>query len=557
LAAQAADSFTKFRTNNGVTKDQLTEITKNIFDNFYKDSTPEAFKELFKGNGRLYGQSIAALKECGLIEKPKGPKKKNPKKAKKQQQQPKKEAKKLDFLSFHPLDADWMNHQPTINLMTIGHVANGKSTTMKALSDTITMRHTKELINNMTIKLGYTSFKIWKIPGVPSPDCYVHTKSAAEEYVDKESGKSCQLVRHFSFIDNPGHAEFMTTMLVGASVADGALLIIAANAPKCPEKQTAEHLAATCWLGLRNLVVAQNKIDLVKQEVAAQQYEKIVNFLRLNGVGDAPVVPICAEQKINMKSLCAHLVERIDSPRRILNRDARLRVIRSFDVNKPCEIQDPKLLKGGVAGCVLMQGFLKVGDQLEVRPGLVTKTGICPIFVKVESLSLGNSRVEYVGPGCNVGVGLNVDPYLTKQDELVGQVLGVPGTLPPVFKECVIEYMLNDKVVGAAGDVKAPKKLRVGDKLNVALGSMTVDAEVLQTDQPIFLENGEKDESHSSVKKRKGTARILLEYPVCYDLWTKLLITKSLERNNLRLVGCGRIRMAKKLPLKKVEEMEW
>jgi len=400
-ATTAADLFMKYRTKNGVTKDELEVIAKKIFENHYKDSTPDAFKKMFQGNGQLFGKTIAVLKETGFIEKPTGPKQKqqkNKSKPKKEQQQ-KKEKKALDFLSFKPLDPDWMNHQPTINLMTIGHVANGKSTTMKALSDTITMRHTKELINNMTIKLGYTSFKIWKNPGVPSPECYVHTKSAVQEHVNKKTGKKAELVRHFSFIDNPGHAEFMTTMLVGASVADGALLIIAANAPKCPEKQTAEHLAATCWLGLRNIVVAQNKIDLVKQEVAAQQYENIVNFLRLNGVGDAPVVPICAEQKINMKSLCAHLVERIESPKRILDRDARLRVIRSFDVNKPGDIKDPKQLKGGVAGCVLMQGFLKVGDDLEVRPGLVTKTGDCTIFVTVGRISIGRYRGTYDGPG--------------------------------------------------------------------------------------------------------------------------------------------------------------
>eukprot|EP00494_Astrolonche_serrata_P024236 UN24494 len=266
-----------------------------------------------------------------------------------------------------------MNHQPTINLMTIGHVANGKSTTMKALSGVVTMRHTSELIGNMTIKLGYTSFKIWKVPGRPSPECYVPTDSEATEYTCPETGKKGVLIRHFSFVDNPGHQVYMRTMLVGASVANGALLIIAANAQKCPERQTEEHLAATTLLRKTNLVVAQNKIDLVDEKKAAKQYEHIMNFLRRSGVGNAPVVPICAETKINIDALCAHLVQRISPPTLDVNKPPRIHVIRSFDVNKPGEITNPKLILGGVAGCVLMQGMLRVKDELELRPGLYDK----------------------------------------------------------------------------------------------------------------------------------------------------------------------------------------
>jgi len=281
--------------------------------------------------------------------------------------------KELNFEMYHPLEKNWMAHQPTINLMTIGHVANGKSTTMEALSGQITMRHTSELKRNITIKLGYTSFKIFKIPNKTSPECYVAKSSETKEYVDPENRQKAELVRHFSFIDNPGHQIYMRTMLIGASVADGALLIIAANAQNCPEKQTEEHLSATTMLGLNSLVVAQNKIDLVEHKHAAKQYEQIMKFLRRNSLGNAPIVPICAiKTKVNIDALCAHLIKTIKKPERIKKAPSRLYVIRSFDVNKPGEIKEPNQFKGGVAGCVLMRGFLRVDDELEVRPGLVT-----------------------------------------------------------------------------------------------------------------------------------------------------------------------------------------
>lgn len=451
-----------------------------------------------------------------------------------------------------------MFHQPTINLMTIGHVANGKSTTMEALSGQITMRHTSELKRNITIKLGYTSFKIFKIPKKSSPECYVAKSSETKEYNDPETGEKAELIRHFSFIDNPGHQIYMRTMLIGASVADGALLIIAANAQNCPEKQTEEHLSATTMLGLNSLVVAQNKIDLVKDKKAAKQYEHIMKFLRRNSLGNAPIVPICAiKTKVNIDALCAHLIKKIKKPERIKKSPPRLYVIRSFDVNKPREIKKPSQFKGGVAGCVLMRGFLRVGDKLEIRPGLVTTKGIAPISVKVNTLLLGSKKINYIGPGCNVGVGLNVDPYLTKQDTMVGQVLGPKETLPDVFTECIIEYRLLTYVLGADEKILTKtNNLIKNDELNIAIGACTVNAIVLETAVPILFLNKQEDATFPLRKKRSGTCRIQLEYPVCYDLWTKLLITKQVNKS-WRLVGCGQIRMIKSEKLSSVSKINF
>jgi len=560
LAKQVGSLFEASRSGDADAKNQLKEVGQHVMTFKKNNSTidPE-FKALFEGENIIFGKCIAGLKEAGLLVKAK---RKKLVKKKKTQAKKKEKTKQLELKkeSFHALSKEWMEHQPTINLMTIGHVANGKSTSMRALSGVVTMRHTTELKNNMTIKLGYTSFKIFRVPGVHSPECFVPRPSSDKEYICPNTGKKGELIRHFSFLDNPGHQIYMRNMLVGASVADGALLIIAANAPKCPEKQTEEHLIATRMLGLTNIVVAQNKIDLVTEEKAARQYEQIVNFLRRNHVGNVPVVPICAETKINIDALCAHLVKRIQVVPKELNVPTRLHVIRSFDVNKPQQIKNAKDFKGGVAGCVLMQGFLKVGDELEIRPGYVTTNDMGElefqsISVRVESLLIGKSHVQYCAPGCNVGVGLNVDPIITRSDYLVGQVLGTPGTLPPVFTECVIEYRLLKTVVGAEKMEKVSKKLKPKDKLNIAIGSRTVGAEVVKCNMTIQMQDGSLDTLYSNVdsKKRMGTALLKLDHPVCYDLWTKLLITKDIGQS-WRLIGCGKIRMINPEVSKMIDE---
>ena len=88
-----------------------------------------------------------------------------------------------------------------------------------------------------------------------------------------------ELRRHVSFVDCPGHDILMATMLNGAAVMDGALLLIAAN-ETCPQPQTSEHLAAVEIMKLEHLLILQNKIDLVDESTAGTQHETIKKFVQ-------------------------------------------------------------------------------------------------------------------------------------------------------------------------------------------------------------------------------------------------------------------------------------
>jgi translation initiation factor 2 subunit 3 len=163
----------------------------------------------------------------------------------------------------------------------------------------------------------------------------------------------------------------MATMLNGAAVMDAAMLLVAGNEP-CPQPQTSEHLAAVEIMQLKNLVILQNKIDLINEMQAKEQHEQIRNFVQGTVADSAPIIPISAQLKYNVDVVCEYLCKKVPVPLRDFTSDARLigafpfrqsfidnpflLVVRSFDVNKPgSEVEQ---LKGGVAGGSILKGII-------------------------------------------------------------------------------------------------------------------------------------------------------------------------------------------------------
>ena len=138
----------------------------------------------------------------------------------------------FDVNTVTALNTEIISRQATINIGTIGHVAHGKSTLVRAVSEQNTVRHFKELFRNITIKLGYANAKLYKCPNCPPPECY---KSYDSKKEDSPKCLHCKtnlvLIRHVSFVDCPGHDTLMATMLAGAAVMDAALLLVAGNMP--------------------------------------------------------------------------------------------------------------------------------------------------------------------------------------------------------------------------------------------------------------------------------------------------------------------------------------
>jgi translation initiation factor 2 subunit 3 len=332
---------------------------------------------------------------------------------------PQPDPKDLDFSTLSPLSPEIIARQATINIGTIGHVAHGKSTVVKAISGVQTVRFKNELERNITIKLGYANAKLYQCenPDCPRPGSFKSYKSDKEvnPKCDVEGcGGTMKLLRHVSFVDCPGHDILMSTMLSGAAVMDAALLLIAGNEP-CPQPQTSEHLAAIEIMKLSHIIILQNKVDLMKEENAQQHYQSILKFIRGTVADGSPVIPISAQLKFNIDSVVENLVTTIPVPVRDFTTAPRLIIIRSFDVNKPgAEIDD---LKGGVAGGSILTGVLKLGDEIEIRPGIVSKDEqgklkCKPIFSRIVSLFAENNTLKFAVPGGLIGKSHSFSPLV-------------------------------------------------------------------------------------------------------------------------------------------------
>ena len=197
--------------------------------------------------------------------------------------------------------------QPEVNIGLVGHVDHGKTTLTQALSGVWTDTHSEERRRGISIKLGYADTAFYKT----SSEQYYATGRHPEGKKDVES----ELQRVVSFVDAPGHETLMAIMITGASIMDGAMLMVAAN-EKCPQPQTREHLMALEIAGIKNIVVVQNKIDLVSRERAMESYNEIKTFLNGTIAKEAPIIPVSAHHDVNLDILIQAIEETIPTPNR-------------------------------------------------------------------------------------------------------------------------------------------------------------------------------------------------------------------------------------------------
>jgi len=435
---------------------------------------------------------------------------------------------KLDVNELNPLSPEVISRQATINIGTIGHVAHGKSTVVKAISGVQTVRFKNELERNITIKLGYANAKIYqcKDPQCPRPGNFLTRGSSTEDIV-KQGKWTYELVRHVSFVDCPGHDILMATMLNGAAVMDAALLLIAGNEP-CPQPQTSEHLAAVEIMKLNNIIILQNKIDLVKEAAAMQQFEDIRAFVKGTVADKSPIVPISAQLRYNIDVVAEYITNSIPVPVRDFTGEPKMIVIRSFDVNKPG--QEAEELRGGVAGGSILQGVVKRGQEIEIRPGIISRAAngavkCVPLMSRIVSLFAEQNDLQFAVPGGLIGVGTLIDPTLTRADRLVGQVLGSVGHMPEIYTEIEVSYYLLRRLLGvktADGEKQGKvQKLAKGEILMLNIGSTSTGGRILAV--------------------RADLAKVALTTPVCTAEGEKIALSRRIDKH-WRLIGWGEIR---------------
>lgn len=402
--------------------------------------------------------------------------------------------------------------QPECNIGTIGHVDHGKTTLVQALTGVWASKHSEELRRGITIKLGYADTPIYKCPNCGAPECY----STEPECPNCSSG--CEFQRAVSFVDAPGHEALMATMLSGAAVMDGAILVISADEP-CPQPQTREHLAAIQVVGIDKIIIVQNKIDIVDEKRVFESHREITEFVKDTVAKNAPIIPISAQHNVNIDALLQAMEEYIPTPKRDPSKPPLMYVVRSFDINKPGTLTDN--LAGGIIGGSIIQGKFKAGDEVEIRPGIrAERQGQVvyePLLTQIVSLHAGGRDMDEVQCGGLVAIGTLLDPALSKADSLTGNLVGLPGKLPPTQPELTLETQFFERAIGTK---EMTEVVKVTPKEN------------------LLLDVGTTITSGTVTATKGNEATIKLGRPVCVEKGMRTAVSRKMA-GRWRLIGYG------------------
>ena len=409
---------------------------------------------------------------------------------------------------------DWYvkkyGYQPCVNIGTAGHVDHGKTTLIQALTGSWTSVHSQELKRGITIRVGYSDAAFYKCKKCEEPLGFSTTPKC------NNCGGESELSRVVSFVDSPGHESLMANMLSGSALMDGALLLVAAN-EKVPKPQTKEHLLALQTLGIQQIVIVQNKVDLQTYDDVISNHKDIMKFVKGSHAEKSPVIPISAQSGLNIDALIGSIESTIKTPERDEKANTVMHVLRSFDVNKPgTKLQE---IKGGVIGGSLTQGVFNVGDEIEIKPGILNekKKNYEPLTTEITSLGTAAGIVDNVKPGGLVAIGTKLDPSMTRSDSFIGSVIGKPGTLPENSTELKLQVNLFDAAVGTTEDIKV-KPLQSGELLRVNIGTAPLLGKI--------------------IKIKSGSTEIELRRPACIFEGQNVALSRRIDER-WRLIGAG------------------
>lgn len=320
--------------------------------------------------------------------------------------------------------------KPHMNLVFIGHVDHGKSTTVGrvlydtgALSD-VDLRKLKE----EAAKVGKATFE------------FAFAMDRLKE--ERERGLTIDIAHkdfqtqklYFTIIDAPGHRDFVKNMITGTSQADAAVLIVSVK--EGIQTQTREHAFLAKTLGVKQLIIGLNKMDAVNYDhVKFEEVKKdVTNLLKNIGykIEDVPMIPISAYMGDNIAKKSDKtawysgptLIEVLDSlkvPEKPTTKPLRL------------PIQDVYTITG--VGTVpvgrVETGILKINDKVIIMPANATG--------EIKSIEMHHTQMTQAEPGDNVGFNLK---GVEKNAIRRGDVLGSPSNPPTVAEEFTAQIVV-------------------------------------------------------------------------------------------------------------------
>jgi translation initiation factor 2 subunit 3 len=446
-----------------------------------------------------------------------------------------------------PLTQEIMSRQATINIGTFGDNFKGKTTLVQSLSESNISRpkaekepeRIKEKEKNISQNFGYINVKLYKCKKCQEPECYKSYNSETDDELKcKICGSKQVLIRHICFVDEPEFKIKMLKILNGSLIIDGALLFIAAN-ENCDIQENDNNKEKNEFLLnsiLKNIIIIQNKIDTVmKYNTAKEQYEQIKKYANNKNAPNSPIIPISAQLKYNLDVVIQYL-SLIPIPKRDFISPPKFAIIHSFDCNYQSEdvyINNNLNNKTGMIYGLIFRGILKLGEQIEIRPGICIRVSnkeikINPITTKIVSLQAEKNNLIYAITGGIINVGLKIDPLLCRGNILDGNIVGLPDKMEEMFIKIVIKchllrrlLIVNKKEWGK--HVKYVTEIKKGEILLLNIGFVAVGGFVTK------IEGNNNDE-----------ITFLLKKPVCCEISEKVAISRKIGFS-WRIIGWGEV----------------
>ena len=312
--------------------------------------------------------------------------------------------------------ATFERKKPHVNVGTIGHVDHGKTTLTTAILSAQARKGLAEVKSYADIAKGGTVRDASKIV----------TISVA--HVEYESDK-----RHYAHVDCPGHADFVKNMITGAAQMDGGILVVSASDGPMP--QTREHILLARQVGVPNLVVFLNKVDLIDDAELLELVEEEIRDLLTKYQFDGKAAKIirgsataALEGKPEGLAAIQALMEAIDSdiaePQRELDKPFLMSVEDVFSITG----------RGTVATGRIERGICKLNDPVEIVGLKDTTTTV------VTGIEMFRKLLDQGQAGDNVGILLR---GIEKEGIERGQVIAAPKSITPHKKAKAEIYVLS------------------------------------------------------------------------------------------------------------------
>jgi len=308
--------------------------------------------------------------------------------------------------------------KPHVNVGTIGHVDHGKTTLTAAISTVMAKTY------------GGDARRFDEIDNAPEEKERGITIATA--HIEYESDQ-----RHYAHVDCPGHADYVKNMVTGAAQMDGAILVVAATDGPMP--QTREHILLARQVGVPEIVVFMNKVDLVDDEELLELVEMEVRELLSSYEFDGDNIPIIkgsalgalngeAQWEEKVVELIKAVDETVPTPERDVDKPFLMPVEDVFSITG----------RGTVATGRIERGVININEEIEIV-GLVE----APLKSVVTGIEMFRKLLDSGQAGDNAGILLR---GIEKDQITRGMVLCKPGSIKPHTKfECEVYVLSKDE----------------------------------------------------------------------------------------------------------------